>query len=145
MFAAYTSIIISLGICVVLPVLIVWLIMRKQTNDTNKRTEIILAALEKNPNLQIEEFIKQLNPPKKSLKKGLLEKLLCACLFIAIGISFLGVALWIDFKGGSDKDIYQIYFISIASLGIGISFLIVYFISKRMLAKELESEEKEQK
>ena len=46
MFAAYTSIIISLGICVVLPVLIVWLIMRKQTNDTNKRTEIILAALE---------------------------------------------------------------------------------------------------
>ena len=51
---AYTSIIISLGICVVLPVLIVWLIMRKQTNDTNKRTEIILAALEKNPNLQIE-------------------------------------------------------------------------------------------
>ena len=73
MFAAYTSIIISLGICVVLPVLIVWLIMRKQTNDTNKRTEIILAALEKNPNLQIEEFIKQLNPPKKSLKKELLE------------------------------------------------------------------------
>ena len=137
---AYTSIIISLGICVVLPVLIVWLIMRKQTNDTNKRTEIILAALEKNPNLQIEEFIKQLNPPKKSLKKELLEKLLCACVFIAIGISFLGVALWIDYKGGSDpKDIYQI------SLGIGISFLIVYFISKRMLAKELESEEKEQK
>lgn len=135
---AYTSIIISLGICVVLPVLIVWLIMRKQTNDTNKRTEIILAALEKNPNLQIEEFIKQLNPPKKSLKKELLEKLLCACVFIAIGISFLGVALWID-------DIYQIYFISILSLGIGISFLIVYFISKRMLAKELESEEKEQK
>ncbi len=108
---AYTSIIISLGICVVLPVLIVWLIMRKQTNDTNKRTEIILAALEKNPNLQIEEFIKQLNPPKKSLKKELLEKLLCACVFIAIGISFLGVALWIDYKGGSDpKDIYQIYF-----------------------------------
>ena len=50
---AYTSIIISLGICVVLPVLIVWLIMRKQTNDTNKSTEIILDALEKNPNLQI--------------------------------------------------------------------------------------------
>lgn len=75
--------------------------MRKQTNDTNKRTEIILAALEKNPNLHIEEFIKQLNPPKKSLKKGLLEKLLCACVFIAIGISFLGVTLWIDYKGGS--------------------------------------------
>ena len=66
---AYTSIIISLGICVVLPVLIVWLIMRKQTNDTNKRTEIILAALEKNPNLQIEEFIKQLNPPKRTFGK----------------------------------------------------------------------------
>ena len=120
--------------------------MRKQTNDTNKRTEIILAALEKNPNLQIAEFIKQLNPPKKSLKKELLEKLLCACVFIAIGISFLGIGFWIDYIGGSDpKVIYQIYFISIISLGIGISFLIVYFISKRMLAKELESEEKEQK
>ena len=42
------EILVPLGIVVVLPVLIVWLDMRKKANDTNKRTEIVLAAIEKN-------------------------------------------------------------------------------------------------
>ena len=37
---------VSIAICVVLPVLIVWLVTRMRTNDTNKQTEIALAAIE---------------------------------------------------------------------------------------------------
>ena len=38
----------------VLPILLAWFGIRKKMNDTNKRTEIILAAIEKNPEMDIE-------------------------------------------------------------------------------------------
>ena len=37
-----------IGCSTVLPIIIIWLVTRKQTNETNKRTEIIMSALEKN-------------------------------------------------------------------------------------------------
>ena len=41
------------SICVALPVLIVWLIMRKSTNETNKLSQIIITAMEKNINIMM--------------------------------------------------------------------------------------------
>ena len=37
-----------IGCSTVLPIIIIWLVTRKQINETNKRTEIIMSALEKN-------------------------------------------------------------------------------------------------
>ena len=41
-----TSAMEIIGICVVLPIAIVWLINRRRTNETNKKTEIILKAID---------------------------------------------------------------------------------------------------
>ena len=38
------AILVPLGICVVLPVMIVWLVTRARQNETNKKTEIMLKA-----------------------------------------------------------------------------------------------------
>ena len=35
-------------VCGVLPIALVWLIVRMKMNETNRRTQIILAAIEKN-------------------------------------------------------------------------------------------------
>ena len=40
------DILMPLGICVVLPVMIVWLVTRARQNETNKKTEIMLKAIE---------------------------------------------------------------------------------------------------
>ena len=47
------EVLIPIGICVVLPIIIVWLNMRRKTNETNRRTEVLLAAIEKNPDLDM--------------------------------------------------------------------------------------------
>ena len=54
------DILVPLGICVALPVMIVWLVMRKKTNETNRRTEIVLAAIEKNSEIDVEDFFKKI-------------------------------------------------------------------------------------
>ena len=51
------GILIPLGVCVVLPVLVVWLVMRKKTNETNRRTEVMLAAIEKGSDVNAEKLL----------------------------------------------------------------------------------------
>ena len=50
-------------------VLIVRMIIRNQQNETNKRTEVALAAIEKNPDIDVEELLKKMAPKQKSLKE----------------------------------------------------------------------------
>ena len=138
------DILVPLGICVVLPLTIVWLSIRKRMNDTNKRTQIVLAVIEKNPDVDIQEYLKKLNPPKKSLKEKLMNKLLVACVLIALGICGVGFAAISGYIGGG----YPIEIVFIAGIGavlllLGIAFLIVFFVSKKTMAKELEAENKQ--
>ena len=134
--------IVPIGICVILPIIIVWLIMRRKTNETNRRTEVLLAAIEKNPDLDMEDLIRKMNPKSKTTKERLMSRLLWGLVFIAIGTSLLLSALYQDNLGGAGPEYFPIYCGSGCLLLIGISFVAVFFISKRMLAKEIEAEEK---
>ena len=134
--------IVPIGICVVLPIIIVWLIMRRKTNETNRRTEVLLAAIEKNPDLDMEDLIRKMNPKSKTTKERLIGQLLWGLGFIAIGTSLLLSALYQDYQGGAGVDYFAMYGGCGCFLLIGISFVAVFFISKRMLAKEIEAEEK---
>lgn len=136
------EIIIPLSMCVVMPVMIVWIIFRKKTNETNRRTEVLLAVIEKNPDLDMEDLIRKMNPKSKTTKERLMSQLLWGLAFIAIGTSLLLSALYQDYQGGAALDYFPIYSGSGCLLLIGISFVAVFFISKRMLAKEIEAEEK---
>ena len=60
-----------------------------------------------------------------------------------LGICFLIYGLLLDYKGGMNPDdLIQIYFVGGILLVVGIAFLAHYFISKKILAKEIEAEEK---
>ena len=48
MFELLCDVMVPIGICVILPVSIVMLYLRARKHETNKRTEILLAAIEKN-------------------------------------------------------------------------------------------------
>lgn len=136
---------IPIGICVVLPVLIVWLVMRKKTNDTNKRTEIALAALEKNSEIDVEAFFKQMNPQQKLLKEKLLKKLLIGVMFTVLGIALLCFIIYMENKFPSldEESLVIFYTASIVGLSVGFAYMINFFIGRRMLEKEIEIESKE--
>ena len=58
-----------IAICCVLPIMLVWFVIRKKMNDTNQRTQIVLAAIEKNPEMDIEEIMKKISPKPRLLKE----------------------------------------------------------------------------
>lgn len=60
--------IILLAIFVVLPIIIVAIVAHAKTNATNKRAQIAMAAIEKNSDLDLEEFFRKMNPPRRSIK-----------------------------------------------------------------------------
>ena len=64
---------IPMGLVVALPILYVWLTQRNKQHETDKRSEIAMAIIEKNPDIDIQEFLNKLNPPKESYKEKMLK------------------------------------------------------------------------
>ena len=123
----------------VLPIVIIWLNIRQRMNETNKRTQVVLAAIEKNPDMDIKELIKKISPKKKLLKEKLLEKLLWGCITVLLGIGMIVCHIYVDITTNSTS---PCGFIGIILLAVGIAFFVNYRLGKKMLAKEIEAEEK---
>ena len=64
---------IPMGLVVALPILYVWLTQRNKQHETDKRSEIAMAIIEKNPDIDVQEFLNKLNPPKQSFKEKMLK------------------------------------------------------------------------
>ena len=129
-----------------LPILIVWLDNRKKINETNQRTQIVLSALEKNPQVDVEDLLKTMAPQapqKKLLKEKLLTKLLWGGIIAFVGFSIFASNLWLDYIGGADPEmLFLLYVIGGILFGIGLAFIINYLVGKKMLSKEIEAEQK---
>lgn len=66
---------VPIAIIVVLPIVIVWFYYRNKQLEATKRSEIVMAIIEKNPEVNVQEFLSKLNPPKKSYKEQLMTKM----------------------------------------------------------------------
>lgn len=132
------DILVSLGV-VALPVLIVSIIFRSVMAADRNRKEIILAALEKNPNLNVEDLVKRMKKSEKLIKEKLLAKLQRGCL-----CCLMGVALVLLYFFPSVQNEFLII-AGTALIAIGIAFLVGYFVGRRMLAQEMEAEQQNMK
>lgn len=78
------------GVCIALPLIILWMTNKRKNHEIDKKTEILMALLEKNPDLDPAEVLDKLDMSSedgnKPLKERLLEKLLGGCICTLIGI-----------------------------------------------------------
>ena len=133
-----------IAICCVLPIMIVWLNNRRRIIENNSRTQIVLAAMEKNSDVDIEQLLKKMAPTqkKKLLKEKLLAKLLWGCITLLLGVGLAIFCLCTSFGGGmTPSNLWFSGFMSTIMIAVVIAFLINYFIGKKMLAKEIEAEQ----
>ena len=127
----------------ILPIIMGWMGTRRKMNETETRKQIILAAIEKNKETDVEDLLKKMAPKQKLLKEKLLTKLLWGCIISLFGFSLFGSGLWLDWQGGADPEmLFLIYFWGGVLFAIGLALIIYYFVGKKMLAKEIEAEEK---
>ena len=130
---------IPISIVVVLPVLVVWLVMRTRQHEVDKKTEILMKTIENGAELNPDFFNMTKQP--KSVKDKLMGCLTTAMVTGVIGLITLLVQvvyystanLWEGTAG------FTLVFMCISGiiLAIGIAFLIVYFVGKKTWAREL--------
>ena len=126
----------------VLPIIFIWMETRRKMNETNARTQIVTAAIEKNPDMDVEEILKKVSRKPKLLKEKLLTKLLWGCITSIVGIGLIGLGIYMKSGGlGIDVDVQTALCFGLILLAIGAAFIINYGVGRKMLAKEIEAEE----
>ena len=138
-------IIVVIGICVVLPLMVIWLINKRKNHEIDKQTEILMAMMEKHPDLDPAEVMKKLNVSSKShktIKQKLLDNVLIGGFMTLMGLAVLIPYLCgMVFFGNKENGI----FCGGIMLAVGVAFLLYYLVSKKQLSGEIEAEEKQLK
>lgn len=120
-----------------LPIAIVAIVFRSALASERNRKEIVLAVLEKNPDIDVEQLMKNLKKSEKLIKEKLLARLERGCLCCLMGVAFMVLYFFLGVQG---EDFITV--VGAALIAIGIAFLISYFVGRRMLAKEMLAEER---
>ena len=135
------QVLVPISICVVLPVMIVWIVAKARAQEVNKRTEVLLAAIEKNSDLDVDKFFQKMSPEKHTIKERLLAKHQKGLIMTVIGGSgLIGCIAWLLFL---PYDVFMVFVMSVvfvALLAVGIGFFVNYKVGKKMLEKEMQAE-----
>lgn len=133
------SILISISICVILPIAIVSIICYTRMNSDNQRTQVLLKAIEAN-NIDADKLAESLRKPVKlrSPREVLNFRLLNGCVFsfLGLGIVLAGVYLACTMPDISEKLRFFLYLISVIPLAIGFGNLVVYFVTRKQVGNK---------
>ena len=126
---------VPLGVCVVLPVMIVWLTTRGKINSDNLRAQNILEAIRNNPNVDPKELAEMFKPATKSEKEILNKRLQrgTVCSFLGLG-GIIGSLLISYFGYFTSEDLMVAIFLSVIVLAVGVGALVTFFYQRKQVA-----------
>ena len=129
------DILVPISICVVLPIAIVLIIFMTAMNSDNKRTKVLIKAIEANNNIDADKLAAAFAKPRKTPLEILNKRLLRGCMFTFTGIALIIVAL-VSLAYGTEFANDSVTLPMIfggALLSIGLSYLVVYFVTRKQV------------
>lgn len=125
---------IPIFICVVLPVMVVWLVTRANTRRTEKKMDVLMKAIENGTEIDPDMLV-DINGGK-STKMKLVDKLGPGVMLTLMGLVFILLAAFnvLSFAAWG-------YYAGIPILAVGIGTLVSYFFGMKFLKPEIEAEE----
>lgn len=125
------NVILPICICVILPIAIVLIVKLSSMYKCKNRTKVLLAAIETGQNInsdKLAEFLQESTPSPREIAN---RRLLWGCICFLIGVVFLvfGGAIINSYE----KDSLMSIIIGGIAMAIGISFIIVYFVSLKQI------------
>lgn len=127
--------IVPIFICVVLPISVVLIISLTKINADNKRTQILIKAIEANKDVDTDKLLESLHRPRKSSREILNGRLLRGCIFSLIGIALavIGIVNLASGSSVSDDPVTLPFIFGGISIAVGISYLIVWGVSRKQV------------
>lgn len=127
------EIIVPIGVCVVLPVMVVWLVFRSRNHIVDRKADVLLKAIENGQDIDPEIFSTD-NKSGRSLKMNLLGKLQAGIILVIMGAGLFAGAMVIP---GKDS----LFIIASILLALGIGFCVAFFVGKKWMEAEIKAEE----
>ena len=131
------ALLIPICICVVLPVMIVWLVTRARTKRTEKKMDVLMKAIENGAEVDQNMFVETTEGKPKSVKMELLNKLGTGVMLSLMGLVFIVLA-------ACNVQAFPAwgYYAGIPLLAVGIGNLVSYLYGLRFMRPEIEASEK---
>ena len=131
-----TTDLIPIFICCVLPITIVWIVMKTVRFREAKRTEVLIKAIESckdiNANMIANALAKPAKAPK-SPREILNIRLTIGLVFTIIAVLFEACLIFGYCTGELDQELIIFSMFNAVPLGIGIAFLIAYFVTRKQV------------
>lgn len=134
------SVLVPIFICCVLPIAIVLIESLQRRHRENKRSEILLKAIETNKDINLERIAEAMadRRPRRTPEEIRMRRLLLGCILSLVGLAFVVIALlsWLigNMPFGADEVVDPMLLAALI-LPVGISYLIVYFVSGKKSGK----------
>ncbi|MCM1037625.1 MAG: hypothetical protein NC406_09925 [Bacteroides sp.] len=125
---ALEDILVPIFICALLPAAIVWIVFHSQVTADRLRAQVLIKAIESNNGIDADKLAEAMQKPRKTPAERQRSRLLCGCLFSLLGLCSLIYALVLLFAKEPDSDFFIIAGIC---LPVGISYLVVYLMSRK--------------
>lgn len=131
-----TQILVPIFVCVVLPVSIVLIVFLASMYNEKLRARVIMKAIEANNSIDTDKLAQALSKPVKTDRQVLNSRLLSGCIFSLVGLFVVIIGL-VNLSSPectlqSDPVTIPLIFGG-ASLAIGISYLIVFFVTRKQI------------
>lgn len=132
------NMLISISICVVLPIAIVLICSMRSYMADKERAKILIKVIESNGISDVDKIAELLKKPLKSPVQIMYGRLLRGSIYTLVGI----VMLVFEACFYSDDSSIGVYYgddwlllLGGVSMAIGVSYLIVYFLSRREMSE----------
>ncbi len=130
-----SGVLVPIFICVVLPIAVVLITALTKINADNRRTQVIIKAIEANSDMDADKLADSLKKPQRTPLELLNLRLLRGCIFSFIGLALAIVGI-VNLANGalssSDQVTVPLMFGG-ASLAIGLSYVVVYFVTRKQI------------
>lgn len=124
----------AIAICAVMPTLIVWFNLKIRNRKFEKRIELAKIALEKDPSLDMGEYLAKLTPAKKTFAQKSVTLILVSSILIFLGLAAATIA--IVFNSKDIEDGFAFFgIVACIFLGLGLAFLVSFFYTRKLVRK----------
>ena len=137
------DILIPVFICVVLPVMIVWLTTRAATNADNKRAQVLMKAIESNASIDADKLAEALQKPRRTPAEMQSRRLLRGMMFTLLGIAAALVALWMSLQERMTDPSGVLLMLVVAGVcfAVGVAYLTVFYVNRKAESKASDDQE----
>lgn len=124
---------VSIFICVVLPIAIVLIIYLAHINNDNKRAKVLIKAIEANNNIDADKLAAAMQRPQKTNREIFNRRLLRGCIFSLVGLVMVisGIVYWIIEKNFDADGVTVPLTLGGILIAVGASFLIVCYVNRK--------------